>query len=418
MFKVGLACADVTPPLGSPMTGFAARTQGAIGTHDSLTVRALAIENLVLVCVDVIALDTASVQAICQQAGLNSKQLIITALHNHGGPACTLNKLGFETNKSYVNELIANTAKTIGVAIANQQPAELYFGLGSDPKIARNRRHPNGIVDPALPVLKFKTQSGQCLAILMAYACHPVVLSANNLLWTADYPHYVRVELEKHCEQAFFFTGCAGDLNTGHSAHDSMHLSNTNQRSFEEAERIGKIVATAALQAEEQLVTGPVGGLTEFISAGFQIEEKETSAKLAAGWLKAAATADTGYQAVLLNWARWAKTVAFKDMSPIRLQVSAFKIGDVFIVGLPGEIFTATALYIRQNLQTKLGLARVITLAYANACPGYIPPAEEYAHGGYEVQEAHRAYGMPATIAQGTAEKIADTAIALCKNLI
>jgi hypothetical protein len=38
-------------------------------------------------------------------------------------------------------------------------------------------------------------------------------------------------------------------------------------------------------------------------------------------------------------------------------------------------------------------------LGYADGNPGYIPPEAEFAHGGYEVDEAHRYYGFPATFA-------------------
>lgn len=34
------------------------------------------------------------------------------------------------------------------------------------------------------------------IAVVTAYACHPVVLAADNRLWTADYPCYLRKALE------------------------------------------------------------------------------------------------------------------------------------------------------------------------------------------------------------------------------
>jgi hypothetical protein len=80
----------------------------------------------------------------------------------------------------------------------------------------------------------------------------------------------------------------------------------------------------------------------------------------------------------------------------------------VRIVALPGEIFAATALSIRDAIR-----GPAMTIAYADGVPGYIPPIEEYPYGGYEIDEAHRYYGMPATFAPGCAERLAEAAIAL-----
>ena len=46
-------------------------------------------------------------------------------------------------------------------------------------------------------------------------------------------------------------------------------------------------------------------------------------------------------------------------------------------------------------------------LAYADDNPGYIPPESDYLRGGYEIDEAHRFYGLGATVAPRTAEHLA-----------
>ncbi len=75
-------------------------------------------------------------------------------------------------------------------------PRRSAAGLGPDPDIARNRRRPDGPLDRSLPVLRIDKSSGEPLAILVSYACHPVVLGADNLLWTPDYPGFVRERIE------------------------------------------------------------------------------------------------------------------------------------------------------------------------------------------------------------------------------
>ena len=80
-------------------------------------------------------------------------------------------------------------------------------------------------------------------------------------------------------------------------------------------------------------------------------------------------------------------------------------------MALPGEIFAETALEIRERLAPK---DPMFILAYADDNPGYIPPESDYLRGGYEIEEAHRFYGLGATIAPKTAEYLA---AAGCKSV-
>jgi hypothetical protein len=79
--------------------------------------------------------------------------------------------------------------------------------------------------------------------------------------------------------------------------------------------------------------------------------------------------------------------------------VTALRWGAVTILGLPGEIFAAQGLALRDRWP---GLLVPATFAEDN--PGYICPAPEHPHGGYEVDDAHRYYGLPSGFAPGAAE--------------
>ena len=56
-------------------------------------------------------------------------------------------------------------------------------------------------------------------------------------------------------------------------------------------------------------------------------------------------------------------------------------------------------------------------VCFAEGNPGYIPPASEFGFGGYDVDEAHRYYGMPASFAPGAAEALAAAAKSLIRNM-
>jgi hypothetical protein len=289
-----------------------------------------------------------------------------------------------------------------------QRPATLGIGMGADPDVARNRRHPGGIVDPALPVLRMRAADGSMIAVMTSYACHPVVLGADNRLWTADYPHYVRTTLEEAYPGAvgIFLTGCTGDANTGHSAHASLSLAANPDRSFAIAERLGGRIGAMAVAAPETPVGDTVGVGNLAVALGFERRESEPLPELAARW-RDEMRLSPERAGILRQWIDWAeRNAAIADPPPWTGRVTVLDWGGVPVVALPGEIFAETGLSIREAL----GQGPAFVISYADAVSGYIPPASEFRFGGYEVDEAHRYIGMPATFAPGSAEALAAAA--------
>jgi len=290
-------------------------------------------------------------------------------------------------------------------AAATRAPARLSGGTGAEPGFARNRRSPDGPVDTGVPILRFDDAAGRPIAILVSYACHPVVLGSDNRRWTGDYPHFVRAELEAAYPGAVvvFATGCAGDVNTGHSAAAS--LSNMAQagRTFARARAIGQGIARSASTATAEDITGDIGAAEARADLAFAQRETDTPDALAEMWSEQADRAEGG-GAIHRIWADWARTIMGRNCAPAPARITALRWGGARIVALPGEIFAQTALEMRQSVQAP---GPVFLLAYADDNPGYIPPRDAYAQGGYEVEEAHRFYGLAATMAPGTAERLA-----------
>ncbi len=414
----GTAKVDVTPPVGLPMAGFVARTAPSAGTHDPLTVRAVAVGETVIVAADVIGLHEESCRKIRERTGLPDGYLVAHAVHTHGGPRTMPGRLG-GCEQDYVARLEDACVDAVQRALSARRPAALFFGHGSDPGIAKNRRHPDGEVDPALPVIRIRGLDGRWIAVVVAYACHPVVLGPDNLLWTADYPSFVRDGLEREHEGAVavFLTGCTADANTGHSAHASLSTDADPNRSFAAAERYGQLVTEAACRAELRPLSGEIRAGTANIELGFERREAEPAEQLAGRWRADAVTFDPTRAALFTAWADWADTIAPGPIARWPGRVSSLFWGGVRLLFLPGEIFARTALDIRLGLDGRPVGGDTAVVGFTDGCPGYIPPRGEFAHGGYEVDEAHRYYGMPATFAPGSAEALADAAVRLASSL-
>jgi neutral ceramidase len=411
MIRAGTALVDITPPAGLALSGFAARSQPALGAHDPLTVRAVAVENTALVIADVIGLHGDMVRRIRERCVLPADNVVVAALHTHGGPVSMMGRLGQQADTAYFERLEAACVHAIDKAVSSARPAHMVAGWGTDPGVARNRRHADGLVDTALPVLRVRDVAGDPMAVITAYACHPVVLGADNRIWTADYPHYVRERLEAAHPgaMALFLTGCAGDANTGHSAHASISLASSTYRSFESAQVYGERIAAAACQADEVPLGEHVSVANRILHLGLERRETEPPQALKERWYRERETADPARAALLTHWITWAAEIAGRPLTPTEARVSVLNWGGMPIVALPGEIFAETALQIRQKMSRNPGFV----IGFAEDNPGYIPPVPEYAFGGYEVDEAHRYYGEPATFAAGSAEALAEAAVSL-----
>ena len=405
MIEVGASIVDITPPAGLAMAGFAVRNHTATGAHDALTARALVVENTALVTVDVIGIDAALSGRVRARSSLPNEAIAILATHTHGGPVSMPGRLWAASDAAFIHRLENGIVHAIEQAIAARQPARVFGGTAIDPGYAKNRRQESGPVDSTIPILRFESAHNSPIAILTSYACHPVVLGADNLHWTGDYPHFIRQELETSHPGviALFATGCAGDVNTGHSAASSLSNETNPERSFSMAKTIGTKLARSVLRAELTELSGRVGVAQAHKQLTFRQREDETPSHLAQVWRSMALDGDP----IASIWADWAQNSMGKNLDPLDARCTAFHWCGAQIIAMPGEIFAQSALDIRQGLRTQ---APLFVLSYADDNPGYIPPLSAFDEGGYEVDEAHRFYGLGATFAPGSAERLTDAA--------
>lgn len=409
------------------MSGYAVRTAPSSGVHDQLTVRALVVERTALVTVDVVGLheDTcAQVRAACRPW---AEHVLVHATHTHGGPVSMPGRLGAGLVDAWLESVVEACREAVAEASREQQEATVRAGYGVDPGVANNRRRPDGPMDPALPVLQLARTDGSVLATLVSYACHPVVLSADNQLITADYPGSVRRTLEEQIGGTVLFaTGCAGDQNTGHSAEVTAQR-DANDRTFARCEQVGRRIATVTREAELHSSSelprsnerhssserhsgdGEVSSASAAVDLDLDVPSATELQREREHW---AAQAATGSRNTPLyeNWRDWAAETDPDGPVSWPARVNVLRWGPAVIISLPGEPFCQASLDLRAQVS---GAAAVFVLGYTDGCPGYLPSATEYPFGGYEVCDAHRYYGMPGPFAQGSLERLVDGAVEL-----
>jgi hypothetical protein len=109
-----------------------------------------------------------------------------------------------------------------------------------------------------------------------------------------------------------------------------------------------------------------------------------------------------------LNQLNMERTVlAYKQLQPpdqYTVEVQAIRIGDgCAIVSLPGEFFVQTGM----DLTRAAGIDNLLIAGYANDYIGYVPPANEFANGGYEVGFARFAVESEDKIRSAAVEALA-----------
>lgn len=386
----GAAVADITPRIGGSLAGYAARGSASTAVHDPLLATAVAVSDgattSVVISADLIALDPDTTRRIAgdlhERTGIPADRVAVAVTHTHAGPAVTRGGIGGVADPGYVEEACARIAGAGAAALDALAPAVLRRGCGTLHGVAHNRRG-GTLTDPAVPVVRLEREDGEPIATVFSHACHPVTLGPDNLRLTADWPGYARRHLESRIGGvAVFLQGCCGQLNTGHTALDSLRGTEPRpDRTFEAAARIGTLVGEAALGARTEPVAGPV-------SVAATRVELPLGEPLTPDELRAIADEPDGM------WTAWALAqLADPGPAAVEVQVAVHRWGGVPLVFLPCEPFVEFAV----ELRAALGDPGLLVAGYTGGVPGYLPyPETHYDAGGYEIREAHRAYGLRA----------------------
>ncbi len=272
--EAGAARVDITPIPGVGMYGFANRKGGATGVLDPLMARVLVLEagekRLALVAVDLGEPPAGEwIRALRQRAAKTSgiSYVLVAATHTHSGPQIR-SEYPPKPAPDWESPTLDNVARAIDDAHRRRAEARIGFGYGNV-LIGHNRLRPepdgsvtwfernNGMVptspvDPTVAVLRVDDAAGRPLAILVNYACHPVVFGSDNLQYSADYPGVALRTVERELggkPLAMFLQGGDGDINPYYAVHpldrDAVRMRDwTGERLGREAARVAKSIRT------------------------------------------------------------------------------------------------------------------------------------------------------------------------------
>jgi neutral ceramidase len=407
----GSARVDITPPVGSALSGFIARLHNSTGISDRLHARAVVISDgealVAILQLDLLGIGSWHVDEIRRSGkklfGIPAENVLISSTHTHSGPGMVPIRGCDVAPLEYQWSVVQKAIEALGKAYSSQERAEALIGAVPF-RLGVNRRQPTpegfvrlGVAPnrPApkdLKVVTIRTASGKTV-YLFTHAAHPYVLGAENSLISGDFPSIASQILEKDAKPvvAMFLNGCAGNI-APISAFQGI------EKAREEGQRLASAVLQAA-KASRQLRLSSFGGCSDHVRLEYrklpsvrQIadmatepertvrpEERENS--------QVAAKVRQAY-AVWAN--RMQRIVERQDpLEPVFVEVQVLRVGELGIIGISGEPFFETG----EAIVRASCFPFTWPLGYCNSYSGYLPTARSFREGGYEVNDSYRYLG-------------------------
>ncbi|NEE04335.1 neutral/alkaline non-lysosomal ceramidase N-terminal domain-containing protein [Phytoactinopolyspora halotolerans] len=418
--RVGADRVDITPRVPIALAGFAARAELGPATQVSAPLRLRTLTfatgdrrdgpghdasgRAVLIGADLLwwGSDTADRlrSEISARYGIPTDAILLHATHTHSGPQTShrfVPLLG-EADQSYIDRLCSTAVDSVGRALAAStavtvERASAPAGLGVDRRWARTRGEvPRVAVDDDATVVRFR-RGKETVALLVHYACHPVVHHANAV--SSDFCGAAMDELERRHAGAvaLYAQGCCGDVNPD-AYDDEGRFRDGDQaavRSLGErlADRVDAALAGECVALDAVSVAGgswtvelPVDGPPSPI----QLRERADEPGL------------------LGQWARLLLADPDRLTSTVPVVFSRLRIASgLTLLGMSAEPVSAYGLQVKADSG-----GAVLPLGYTNGMTGYLVTAQQLAEGGYEPAEAPYYFGMPGPLAPKAEQLLRD----------
>jgi hypothetical protein len=384
--KAGVASADITPPPGK----YRVLSSGKIGlsVRDPLYAKVLVLEDgdtrVAIVSLDMTYAFPPEMfdpyRASLQRDG-GIGFVVLNASHDHNAPesfwdtaqvASDAELRDMPWNTEAMNKIYA----AIIEAHAGAVPVRIGFGYGQS-TIGTNRRlvTPKGVrtlgrtvadkvpVEPSdhrVGVLRIDRQDGTPLAVVVHYACHPVVLmTPQTTQFSADYVGEMRKDVTARIPghpEVLFWQGAAGDQNMRD------RITGTGEP---EVKSYGHELANAVVSAAEKIKTSDQEGLS------YRTETLTFSSRWPPQVLEMQRRPEHSCDA---HWFQEAYRPQYS--SPVGSLILGKKLALAF---LPGEPF----IDYQFELERKSPLADTWLLGYCERGFGYLPTIRAATQGGY-----------------------------------
>src|SRR5690606_15258566 len=394
-YRVGAATTDITPPVGTPLGGYAFRgVHQCTGVCHPLTAAALVIDDgttpVLLISAEWLGFyDKADLvrARVMAATGLSEGQIVLTGTHTHCGPA--IRDFDVERHGRIDTDYVTSAADRIAAAAAaawrDRLPARLRRTAGHlDLAVCRRRPdpsrpgrvlsgphpYPDGPTDHELGVLlAVSSVDGAVRTVIVNYACHPTAMAGAEI--GGDYVGFALDHLTTTFPGAvpIFLQGCAGDQSPRplHEGSDRF-----DRRTPAQVRALGEelgVTVRDAVNAGLTEVTGPISLARSVID--LEIEPEPTGDR----------------------------------QLPVPFEIQTVQFGSsLLLVAMAAEMTVEHGLRLKDELADRFG--QIIPVGYANAMVGYVPVRRQFTELGYEVLDANRYHGRGGRYLETTEDQI------------
>lgn len=410
--RIAVFQADVTPPIGAPLCYGGVKPAREI--VEKLSARGLVIltgeKPIVLCAVDWVLTSNGGYnsfrEALAKAADTSVDRVAVHCLHPHDTPGVDfsleelLSEIGLSGKSCDVaasRQAIQRTADAVRKSMTAARPVtHLGFGRAKVEKVASNRRilgpdgkvkairwsavtekqlhdAPEGIIDPYLQLLSFWDHD-QAIASVTYYATHPQSFYNVGGV-TPDIPGIARAQREKETPGVahIHFNGASGNITAGKyndgSKENRPILAGRLADGMRSAWKDQKKIAVTAQDVQWRVK--PVALPPDPDLDISKLEKKLRDAKVSDDQKTVAA--------IQLVWLR-------RCQAGEKIDLSCLKIGPVYVLHMPGELFVEYQLA-AQRLRPN---DHILMAAYGDDGTGYIGTKIAYSQGGYETGPASR----------------------------
>jgi hypothetical protein len=417
---------DVTPPEGHSLCGGWIKPVVAVDDPlEAIGFVLLGAEAPIVLCaVDWTGLlNSAHIEwrrALAEAAGTTPERVAVQCVHQHDAPFACLDaqKIVAEqgdlpsiVDPGFFRHCLEQGQKAIATALMSARPVtHLAHGQGRVEKVASNRRFvgpdgliqhwrgsssrnplhhelPEGLIDPWLKTVAFYDGPTK-VAACHYYATHPMSHYGQGRV-SSDFVGLARKRRQQEdpgCTH-IYFTGCSGNVAAG----------KYNDGSPAARVQLTERIYQGLVASERDLQPRPIGQVSfrtaEVLPPPNPVFDAEQIEKQISD--RKNKVVSRNRPAYTLAWIR-------RCEQQIPIVLSALHIDDVTLLHLPGESFIEYQLRAQQAAPDRF----VATAAYGDGGPWYIPTAECYPQGGYEVSVAFAAPEIDPILTQGLGQLV------------
>ena len=369
---------------------------------------------------------------VVAEAGVSFEHLLVCATHNHHAPS-TIDILGFSRDKifcAHLREAIVKAAVSAARTLdtpgrdSKEVRAELLFGESQESTVGMNSRYllkdgsiawhsyswddvvrPTGPCDPDMAVLAFRRPTGDLAGLMFNHSVHNIG-SLNPYTWSPAFYGLAAQELERrHGGTALFLPGAFGSThNTG--SFGAGRVPHALAVSTEECVHRVSAAVEEGLGIAQPVILDPVRVLKRpfmYCIRSFDEAHEEATVKV---WSEKFTPGNAGE--LQRDFRAMRKALAPLQGQERQTWVQVIRLGNIAIVGIPGELFASLGIEIRRRSPFRW----TYLVGLANGTIGYVGDSAAYRLGGYQLW-----VGQHSPSAPGTGEALVEQVIAMLTEL-